>query len=368
MIQRLFKNALRGIMFLAAWFLLGSAPLSVRSNFTIVGYHPYWMKDHWRQYDLKNFDRMVFFALYVEEDGNFRSLNGWPMNWGEMVLSMRAKGLKVMPSVTMLDSQKMDRLFSNPQAVAKLRKNVMDAAYIADADGLHLDFEMFDPISTGARAAYGRLVKDIKQDLTSWKYGKELYVFLLALDPSDAYDEASIARTADKVVVQGFDLHWKNGPMAGPIAPLNGWGQRNWHNILARYDMMGVSRKKILMSVPYYGYEWPTVSGQLSAETRGDGETISFGSNGTKYTSTIRFAAKDRASKFGLKRDAVSGSPYYVYQTEQGWFQGWFEDAVSLKAKYDFIKQAGLGGVAVFVPGYDNGELNATLKRAFPTN
>lgn len=309
---------------------------------------------------------MVFFALYVEEDGNFRSLNGWPMNWAELVLKSRKTGTRVLPSFTLLDSQKMDRLFTNPQAQARLLKNVIDAARLANADGVHLDFEMFDAISPLARANYTKFVQNVRQQLNAWSWGKELVVFTLALDPSDAYDEAAIARSADKLVVQGFDLHWKSGPMAGPVAPLSGWGQRNWQNILARYDALKVSRKKLVFSVPYYGYEWPTLTAEVGAPTRGVGETVSYSAKGAAAVSSISFSAKERALQFGIRRDPVSGSPYYAFKTANGWFQGWYEDAASLNAKYDFIKRNGLGGVAVFVPGYDNGDLTASLRRAFP--
>jgi len=364
--MQLLKYATRSVLFLACLFLLGSGDTNLRNQFTIVGYHPYWMKDNWKQYDLKMYDQVVFFALYVEEDGNFKSLNGWPMSWAELVLSARGQQAKVVPSFTLLDAQKVNRLFSDAASIARLKTNVMNAARIANADGVHLDFEMFEPITPIARKNYTTFIKDIRTLLNQWKWGKELAVFTLALDPADAYDEAAIARYADKLVVQGFDLHWKSGPSAGPVSPVAGWGQRNWQNIVARYDALGVARKKLVFSVPFYGYEWPTVTSELGSPTRGAGETISYSNRGVRYASTIRYAAKERAAKFGLKRDPASGSPYYVYQTANGWFQGWYEDHISLEKKYQFIKQKGLGGVAVFVPGYDDGVLTNGLKQAFP--
>ncbi|HRK73592.1 MAG TPA: hypothetical protein PLL64_04910, partial [Rhodothermales bacterium] len=100
--MQLLKYATRSVLFLACFFLLGSGETHVRNQYTIVGYHPYWMKDNWKQYDLDMYDHVVFFALYVEEDGNFRSLNGWPMTWADLVLTAREKKARVVPSFTLL--------------------------------------------------------------------------------------------------------------------------------------------------------------------------------------------------------------------------------------------------------------------------
>lgn len=80
-------------------------------------------------------------------------------------------------------------------------------------------------------------------------------MFLVADDESDVFDEASLAEVADYLVVQGYDLHARAEARAGPVAALEGWGRRNWRTIVARLVEIGVPRRKIVMSVPYFGYE-----------------------------------------------------------------------------------------------------------------
>ena len=53
-----------------------------------------------------------------------------------------------------------------------------------------------------------------------------------------------------------------------------------------------------------------------------------------------------------------------MFRDESGWHQGWFEDATSLEAKYRFVREAGLGGIAVFPAAYANEELWAALRGA----
>jgi spore germination protein YaaH len=356
------------LLILGLFGFLGSTFSGGRSNFIVLGYHPYWMGNQWRNYDFNLFSDMVFFALYVESDGNFKSPNGWPLSWGELVVKAHEANIRIMPSITLLDSRKFDLVFSDAAAQIRLKRNIMDAVRFANADGVHLDFEAFEPVSALAKSNYTRFVQDIRQELNGFGSNKKLVVFTLALDPSSNYNERALSQSADYLVVQGFDLHWKDGNVAGPLSALNGWGQRNWNSILRRYDAKGVPHSKMIMSVPFYGYEWPTVSNTIGSSTRGKGETTSYSSRGSDLVATIRVNVKSRVAQFGSRRDATSGSPYYMYQNANGWHQGWYEDSISLGQKYEFIKRNRLAGVALFVPGYDNGELTAGVRRAFGSN
>ena len=73
--------------------------------------------------------------------------------------------------------------------------------------------------------------------------------------------------------------------------------------------------------------------------------------------------ADARVARFGVRRDPVTGSPYYAFETEDGWVQGWIEDAGSLAAKVEFVRSRGLGGVAFFPLAYAPAELHRELRR-----
>ncbi|HKK93738.1 MAG TPA: hypothetical protein VJ925_09895, partial [Longimicrobiales bacterium] len=73
----------------------------------------------------------------------------------------------------------------------------------------------------------------------------------------------------------------------------------------------------------------------------------------------------DRVAEHGLRRDSASASPWYAWRDDEGWRQGWFDDAVSLRAKYEFVREEGLGGVAVFPLAYADRSVWAGLERAF---
>jgi spore germination protein YaaH len=190
-----------------------------------------------------------------------------------------------------------------------------------------------------------------------------LSLYVTAYDESDVFDEAALARFADYLVVQGYDLHSRNEGRTGPVAGLEGHGTRNWKYIANRLLETGVPAQKIVMSVPYFGYQWPAESDEPGSRTRGPGFTISYSEIDSSLLPGSRPSAQKMVETHGLRRDAASGSPYYAYQDSTGWHQGWFEDAESLAEKYRFIREKGLGGVAIFPAAYGDDELEAVLRR-----
>jgi len=79
----------------------------------------------------------------------------------------------------------------------------------------------------------------------------------------------------------------------------------------------------------------------------------------------LRVSALARAAHHGLRREGASAAPWYAYRGNDGWHQGWFDDAVSPAPRLDFVRAGNYRGVAVFVLGYDNGELLGSIRSAF---
>ena len=59
--------------------------------------------------------------------------------------------------------------------------------------------------------------------------------------------------------------------------------------------------------------------------------------------------------KLHSKWDSNSMSPWIVYEEGGEIRQIYFEDETSLGLKFDLAKQSGLGGVAIWAMGYDDG-------------
>ncbi|HSH76555.1 MAG TPA: glycosyl hydrolase family 18 protein, partial [Longimicrobiales bacterium] len=190
-----------------------------------------------------------------------------------------------------------------------------------------------------------------------------LSLFTLAFDDDDVYNEGALAELADFLVVQGYDFHHATDERSGPLAALEGWDRLNWTSVLERFLALGVGAHEIVMAVPLYGYEWPVATAQPGSETRGEAVIIPLAPPPDVVPELPR--ARARASEHGLRRDPESDSPYYVYRDDSGWHQGWIEDAESLRAKYDFVREHRLGGVALFPLAYGDEAMWNDLRTAF---
>ena len=117
------------------------------------------------------------------------------------------------------------------------------------------------------------------------------------------------------------------------------------------------------MGTPLYGYEWPTVTGDAGSRTRGPGKTITLAPIAATILPDIRTNARGQTARHGVRRDAASRSPYYVYRDSTGYHQGWYEDAESMAEKVRYAREHSLGGLVFFPLGYDDGALVRAARR-----
>jgi spore germination protein YaaH len=343
------------LLFVSLTGCASTSPPAPKAPILSYGYHPYWMGDEWREAPLDRMDGVFFFEIEVEGDGSLRTTHGWPTRWEALIDSARATGTVLAPTFTLFGSARFDSVFTSAEAVRRLQANVLGVATNPASSGVHLDFEMFTAVDPGAREAYTRFVEGLAVALETRRPDAHLSLFLPPFDTPDAFDETRLAAASDHVVVQGYDFHYRGSETSGPVAPIRGWGGRNWEAVARRYDLLGVPMNKILMAVPLYGYEWPTETDQPRSPTRGRGNTVSLGQVDPDRVPGLSGSAMARAAQHGLRRDVQSGSPWYAYERVDGWYQGWFEDEESLRAKLDFVRMRGMAGVAFFPLGYDEG-------------
>jgi spore germination protein YaaH len=352
----------------------GCAPAPVREitpatappRYHVAGYHPWWTGDAWRTYDFTTLDELFFFSVEVAADGSLATRHGWPDVWFEMNRHALRQGTRVAPALTLTGEEAFVTLFGSEAATRTLHTTLVDLLRDSPAlTGLHLDFERYEAVPEGVRAGATAFVRALRLAMDELRPGLTLSLFVSAYDAADVFDERALAPLVNFFVVQGYDLHYRNDEQAGPVAAPAGWGRRNWGTLLGRLERLGVPREKILLAVPYFGYEWPTETGAPGSRTRGPGVLLLPAAVDTAYVRGDRKVGPAGAARYGLRRDPESRTPYYAYQDSTGWHQGWFEDAESLRAKYEFVLRENLGGIAVFPLGYGDATLEAVRREAF---
>ena len=333
-------------------------------RFFVSGYHPYWADEAWTTYPWEALDEIYFFELEAGADGTVADPHGWPGEWLLLLERARAEGVRVVPTISQHDPAAFVQLFRDPARIARLVDEL--AALLAATPGLgglHLDFEVFEPVSPEARTGFTLFAAALDARLEALDPTYLLSTFAMAFDDDDVYDEPALAAVTDFLVVQGYDFHSRGDTRAGPVAAVAGWGRLNWQAVLDRFLAFGIPARQIVMSVPLYGYRWPVTSDAAGAESRGVAVEIPLTAPQGVVPELPRAFAEARLH--GVRRDAESGSPYYAFQDSTGWHQGWFEDAESLRAKYAFVREHGLGGVALFPLAYGDQTLWPDLVEAF---
>jgi len=331
-------------------------------HYQIWGYYPHWIKDEWKKIDLRLFDRVFFFDIPVSVAGTVLETSDWPRNWQKLIVAAKEKGSRLQLTFTLFDAAVFERVFTNQNLQNTLKAQMLVLLDQADSGGLQIDFEIFSPVSDKSAEGFRLFLKTIKNDLANRK--KSLTLFVLSHDRAGLYDKETIGR-ADFIVIQGYDIHWKESVNAGPITQLRGKLEGSWELSLEYYLSLGIPRNKIIMSVPYFGYEWPTVSNVPGAMTRAIGSEISFAPLPANLVPDVKASAMARIKQYGARRDATTGSPYYIFKDESGWYQGWYEDDKSLSAKFEYVKENRLAGIAVFPLGYDDGKMQNLLRSHF---
>lgn len=98
------------------------------------------------------------------------------------------------------------------------------------------------------------------------------------------------------------------------------------------YAVSVMPSSKILLGVPNYGYNWtlPFVQGSRAQAL----------SNEAAVSLAVR-------SRVPIQFDETAQAPWYRYTDTQGRLhEVWFEDARSLRAKYELVERYGLAGVS----------------------
>ena len=133
--------------------------------------------------------------------------------------------------------------------------------------------------------------------------------------------------------------------------------------------MTVIPKEKILMGVPYYGRDWAVETG-----SRIESKTLP-SDNPDNYSAVISYArAKEmkELKKSQCKFDEVAQQPWCWYTDPKTKVdhQVWYEDVKSIGIKYDFAKKQDLGGVAIWVLGYDKNypELWDMIREKFASN
>ena len=246
----------------------------------------------------------------------------------------KARGIKVMPIVANgeFDADVAHAFLSDGRTQTRALDGLTWLVKNFGYDGINIDFENLynadrDGFSAFMANVYARVHRENGKTVTLALASKTKETFDGFAGP---FDYAGLAPNFDLAVVMTYDDHYAGGE-AGPVAPLD------WVEQVINYATQSIPPSKLLLGLPFYGYNWNVSAG---------GWARAMG-----YDEIVRTVF---AHGPGIQMDQASGTPVYTYDAGNGVHKIWFENSTSLGYKLDLAAKHGLAGWGAWRGGMED--------------
>ncbi len=317
----------------------------------ILGWHPYWVSQTAHiNYDYEALSHIAYFSYELDTaSGGYISIHEW--NSTPIIDYAHQRGVRVLLTVTNFGTSANTKLLSDTVKQKLLISNIITLLKNRNGDGVNFDLESV-PLSQRTN-----LVNFIKRAVTSIKAvlpAAEISMAAPAVDWSGSWNLAALSQLCDYLIIMGYDYYWKGSSTAGPVAPLEGENY-NVTKSVNSYLASGVPSGKLMLGVPWYGYDWPVVSVIRKASATGSA------------TARVFTAATLLAESNNKNFDLTTKVPWVSYSISSTYRQLWFDDTQSLAMKYELVKSKNLAGVGIWALSYEGGnkEMWSTFQSVF---
>lgn len=296
-------------------------------------------------------------VLDVPSQSNYTTAGFWPDY--ELLCAAHKADVKVAVGVGTHSGPASLEFLPDPVARGRAVSDLAELVRRTSVDGLQLDFEELADAAnaTAIRTGYVAFVRELVAALRADNAHAQLTVSTACLsNPEIAlyYDFAALADAADGIFLMCYDMNHRRRPKPGyrsyaaANAPLPAVLE-GVSSVLA----LGVEPSKIIMGVPWYGYEYSCVSKLAPVgDCATDANAVGIG-----YPDAQAAAARGCTTRF----DANSSSPLYECTAPNGTrTQGWYDDARSTAIKFTHADALALAGVG-FWTSDDAGEHGEAL-------
>jgi len=327
-----------------------SSPAAPDRTYLILGFLPYWNLKKLSPASLTSITHLAYFTLHLTEDGeilklvnrkeedpgytNYKRIIANETNYPNLILTF-------MPE----DQTALTSILNSPTTRSRAISSISSKLINSQAAGINIDFEPLGSLPPSLRNNFTLFIRDLNQTLPS-SIHLSISIYPSAASRVRIWNLSELTPLTDYFVVMTYDYHLPTDKKAGPNAPLRGAGDIFEHDILKNLAEISklVPAEKILLGIPFYGYEWETTTSEkyISTTTRGS------------VASLERIQQLIDENTLELLWDRNSLTPYAL-RKEDGEIisQIYYESIDSIKLKLDLVKQAGLGGIAIWALGYE---------------
>lgn len=339
-----------------------------RSSKVVYGFFPYWNTKYADDLNISHLTHFAYFAIDLNPDGTIYKVNfkkeqepGWnklnSKTVEKLLYQSKLLGQKTVLTVTAMDPDLIDSVLENQQYSSTAINSVLEVYKDKGFDDVNIDFEYIGEPSAKTRQNFVTFIRDLKRACLSQNKNCRIDIDIFA-DTASKYrlwDLTALDPVTDRFIVMAYDYYRKTSSQSGPVAPLIGKCNSSIIAPCLEQDIVShvsqiaksVPPEKIILGIPFYGYEWQTAGREFLANTYpGTGSLAS-------YARIQSLFSDPKISSLSAVWSESTLSPYLVFEKNGEIHQIYFENAESLKQKVKLIKSANLGGIAIWALGYE---------------
>ncbi|MGB0929290.1 MAG: glycosyl hydrolase family 18 protein [Chitinophagales bacterium] len=319
----------------------------------VYGYHPYWMDKYYNTYDYGLLSTFIYFCYDLNpKTGGYKSIHRWKTS--PSIAAAKKAGNRVELCLKSFSRHKT--FLTNRKAWEKLANNLIELLDARNADGINIDFEAVPKSQARNLVEFCKYLSlklknaGLRDKVTEEIKEISISMAIPAVDWNGAFLLSRLDPYIDAFLIMGYDYHYKSAKLAGPVAPLDHdsrWYSTSISRSINNYLKKGITSSKLILALPYYGYEWKTHSAQVPSKRQ----------TNTKGKARVYSQIKKLLKRKNTEPEwhYESKTPYITFKSGKTVRQLWYENEVSLEKKYDIVNGRNLGGVGIWALGYDNG-------------
>lgn len=335
-----------------------------RQGYEVFGFAPFWTFDKLSNVDFNTLTTLAYFGVPVLSDGNLdKEDRGYEVfksrQATELFKKAHSSGTRVVLTLTNMENPSIRGIMDDSQAQERTIEQAVSEVKDRGIDGLNVDFEYTGDPGPEYRHKFtsfvARLTEKMHEAIPDSKVTVSVYAS--AVKEPKIYEIGELSRVADGVFMMAYDFAVAGSDNAIPTAPLYGHKSgKYWYDISTAVEdfLAAMDPKKLILGVPYYGYNYPVYDPEIKAETR---PSWSYRGRAAAQTyAIVEEHVTPKTEKEGWDENGQVGYKAYFDSENGTWRMIFSEDKRSLAIKYDFIKSKNLAGVGMWALGFDDGK------------
>ncbi len=375
-------------------------PAPKPAPFEISGWIPYWRMATGTAdalIHLDTFTEINPFGYTVARNGDlFDAMKVDSPSWQILMQAAHAKKIRVIPTVMWSNTEAIDTVLKSKKLRTAHIKQIVAAVKQNGFDGIDIDYEGKKAetkpyFSAFLRELYGVMGKKWVMCTIESRTPLDSRFDVIPKDIAFANDYVAINKYCDRVRIMAYDQQSidqrLNDLAPGPYVPV---ADPKWVEKVITLAAKTISKKKIVMGIPTYGYEYDVkpllfgfrydrlwafnpryaldlaatagltpqrnMAGEMSfsylAASVGSAASALVAQRDTTQSNNPEIATTSSSSQSDI---STSGSPSFRVV--------WWSDAQAIKDKVDLAKKLGVRGVAIFkIDGGEDPNMWSVLK------